>query len=1049
MKIEDDIYSRCHFCFFPVETIKDLTSIKVLIMGMRGLGAETAKNIILNGPKEVDIFDETIVSIKDLGSNFFLSEEDVGKKRRDEACLEKLSKLNPNVKVGIFNVEKKNNIEELVGFFSDKIRKYNVVVITELFPFYFIDKINQACRNNNIKFIYGICLGLAGYIFSYFGERHTIYDETGKEIKTYSVTNITKDKEGLVTIDTIEGTNNFDLDNDDYVIFKEVEGMTELNHGYNGYKEFKITYVDNKSFKIGDTSNFGDYKKGGFVYQIKKPKCIIHYDFSTRGMMICDRFHPLENKDDSKKGRSELLYMALIGVHDFFIKNNFILPELNNMEQAKSILDDVKNFYNKAKENKFPCYENIQDFDEKIVLNVIRWSAANITPVCSFFGGIISQEIIKSTGRYSPIDQWLILDFFEVVENLGENIDRTLLNCRYDDQIAIFGNEIQKKMQESNIFMIGANNTGSEFLKNLAMMGFCTSTEKKFVVADDDIIKKNDLNHQFLFKKEDNGKSKAEIAIESIQEMNPSFKAKGLNIKVGEDTEDIFTEEFWSKQDFIICATNSIGTKKYIDNKVIFHEKIAVDCETLDLKAQSYIIIPHKTMTYGDRIPYNIKTEIPKSILEYFPSLIEHCIEWSKNSFIYYFEKSINEVKIFFNNFNEFKDLIKKEGNASNQLNKLEYLKKLIDIFITKEFQKIIRLSFDCYIINFVHNIQQLLKEYPPDYKIEINNKKVDFWTGSKRLPHPIQFYSDYYFCFDYIYNFVKILSHVFSIQLSKEQLNRDNIERICSEFQIPEFVNNNYSEEESKKKIDEIMKELEKIKRDDYDISKIFPKQLEEGNIENGHLDFIHAGANIRAMNYRINECDKKTTKKLVSGENKINLNSIASIVGIASLQLYTTFQTSEIKFFRECSFDLSSNDYYFSPPYEAIKTFDKMPDCVNDAYKAIPEGWTNWDRIEVKGSKTCNELVQFLENQYKFIVKFIFIDNIILNDKSKEVEENKNLKIEDLYEKLTGKLITESKKYLLLKVVAIISKTEINGKNYKNVKVKFPIINYIFKNN
>jgi ASC-1-like (ASCH) protein len=45
--------------------------------------------------------------------------------------------------------------------------------------------------------------------------------------------------------------------------------------------------------------------------------------------------------------------MALIGVHDFFIKNNYILPELNNMEQAKSILDDVKNFYNKAKENKF------------------------------------------------------------------------------------------------------------------------------------------------------------------------------------------------------------------------------------------------------------------------------------------------------------------------------------------------------------------------------------------------------------------------------------------------------------------------------------------------------------------------------------------------------------------------------------------------------------------------------------------------------------------------------------------------------------------------
>jgi len=36
-------------------------------------------------------------------------------------------------------------------------------------------------------------------------------------------------------------------------------------------------------------------------------------------------------------------------------------------------------------------------------------------------------------------------DFFESIENLGDNIDRSLKNCRYDDQIAIFGNEIQQK----------------------------------------------------------------------------------------------------------------------------------------------------------------------------------------------------------------------------------------------------------------------------------------------------------------------------------------------------------------------------------------------------------------------------------------------------------------------------------------------------------------------------------------------------------------------------------------------------------------------------
>ena len=71
-------------------------------------------------------------------------------------------------------------------------------------------------------------------------------------------------------------------------------------------------------------------------------------------------------------------------------------------------------------------------------------------------GGVVSLEIIKLTGKYIPINQWLVFDFFEAIENLDEKIDRNLKNSRYDDQIAIFGNKIQKKIEESNIFLIGA-----------------------------------------------------------------------------------------------------------------------------------------------------------------------------------------------------------------------------------------------------------------------------------------------------------------------------------------------------------------------------------------------------------------------------------------------------------------------------------------------------------------------------------------------------------------------------------------------------------------
>ena len=87
--------------------------MKVIIIGMRGLGVETAKNIILSGPGEVDIFDPSPVKINDLGSNFYLTAADINKKR-DEACVEKLSRLNPYVNVSVLKIESKSDMNEYI-----------------------------------------------------------------------------------------------------------------------------------------------------------------------------------------------------------------------------------------------------------------------------------------------------------------------------------------------------------------------------------------------------------------------------------------------------------------------------------------------------------------------------------------------------------------------------------------------------------------------------------------------------------------------------------------------------------------------------------------------------------------------------------------------------------------------------------------------------------------------------------------------------------------------------------------------------------------------
>ena len=769
IKVDDDLYSRSIFTY-GMDTMKKLSTMKVLIIGMRGLGIETAKNIILSGPGEVDIYDPSPVKIQDLGSNFYLTEDDVGKKNRDDACVEKLSKLNSYVKVSALKLEQTKDFNEYIKLFGQKIEKYNVVVFTELHPMFLIDQIDTICREKNIKFIYGICLGLVGYVFSDFGPKHIIYDETGKEIKTFLVKSITKEKNGLVTVDNIQGTNNLNIGDGDYVKFKNVEGMTELN---DEKKEFRISMESYISFRIGDTSNFGEYKNGGIVYQVLKPIVKQYLPFNRRAFMISDKYHPLNFSDTDKEGRNELLYMALSGVHDFYIQHNCNLPELNNMEQAKAISNNVKQLYETAKKNKIVWYENIQEFDEKIVMNVARWSRTNVQPICAFFGGILAQEIIKATGKYVPIDQWLIYDFFETVESLGEDIDRTIKNSRYDDQIAIFGNEIQQKIEKSNIFMVGAGATGCEFLKNFAMMGFCTDKDSKFVVTDNDNIEISNLTRQFLFRKENVGQSKSIVASKSVQEMNPNFKAEGLQSKVGKETEDIFDEEFWNKQNFIVFAVDSVDARKYLDNKIIFHQKIGVDSGTFGTEAHSNVFIPHKTITYYDVAPNEETLSLPVCTLRHFPSLIEHCIEWSRDSFNGYFVNNVDEVKVFFKDRKVFKENIQKEGTPKFQLKKLKLLKKHIDMALSKDISKICEYAINCFTENFDHKIQQLLIAFPPDYK---SISGGSFWVGSKKLPHPIHYSPDVDICLSYVTNFVHILSHALGIEFTKEQLSKENI---------------------------------------------------------------------------------------------------------------------------------------------------------------------------------------------------------------------------------------------------------------------------------
>jgi ubiquitin-activating enzyme E1 len=119
-----------------------IVNMRILIVGLKGLGIETAKNIILAGLKEVSISDKKICTINDLGSNFYLNENDVKKNSLENSCIKKLKELNPYVNVNIYN-----------GSSTNDMQKYNTIIITEMMKLKELYNIDFFCRKNKKNFI--------------------------------------------------------------------------------------------------------------------------------------------------------------------------------------------------------------------------------------------------------------------------------------------------------------------------------------------------------------------------------------------------------------------------------------------------------------------------------------------------------------------------------------------------------------------------------------------------------------------------------------------------------------------------------------------------------------------------------------------------------------------------------------------------------------------------------------------------------------------------------------------------------------------------------
>lgn len=196
------------------------------------------------------------------------------------------------------------------------------------------------------------------------------------------------------------------------------------------------------------------------------------------------------------------------------------------------------------------------------------------------------------------------------------------------------GVQLRDDLQEyARVLVVGAGGLGCELLKDLALSGF-----KNLEVIDMDRIEVTNLNRQFLFRLEDVGKPKAEVAAKRVME-----RVSGVNIVphfCRIEDKDI---EFYNDFNIIALGLDSIEARSYInavacsfleydsdDNPREETMKPMVDGGTEGFKGHARVIVPGVTPCFECTIwlfPPQVK--FPLCTLAETPRNAAHCIEYA------------------------------------------------------------------------------------------------------------------------------------------------------------------------------------------------------------------------------------------------------------------------------------------------------------------------------------------------------------------------------------------------------------------------------------
>ncbi|KAI2808196.1 E1 ubiquitin-activating protein [Blomia tropicalis] len=986
-QIDESLYSR-QLYVLGHEAMQRMAKSSVLIIGVGGLGVEVAKNIILGGVKSVTLHDNKAADFYDLSSQYYLNDSSIGLNRAEQSAAQ-LAELNPYVKVDVHT----GTLD------SSFLQKFSVIVVTDL-PLADQLNISEVAREFGICLIIASTRGLFGQLFCDFGESFTIVDTNGEQPISVLISGITKEKQGIVAcIDD----HRHGFEDGEVVQFSDVKGMTEING-----KEFKIKVTGPCQFAISDTTGFSDYITGGTVTQVKQPKTV--------------NFKPLKESIMSPQ----------------FIESDF--AKFDRPQQEHLFFQALDRF--QTKHGNLPRSWNQEDAIEfcQLLRGLLE---GNLAPINSFIGGCAAQEVMKAcSGKFTPILQWLYFDATECLPTdealFPLEADAAPTNSRYDGQVAVFGAKFQQTLNDLRYFLVGAGAIGCEHLKHFAMLGVGSGPKGEIIVTDMDTIEKSNLNRQFLFRPSDVGSLKASAAAAATKKMNPHIRITSHSNRVCPETESTYGDPFFESLNGVANALDNVEARTYMDRKCVYYRLPLLESGTLGTKGNVQVVLPFQSESYSSSHDPPEKS-IPMCTLKNFPNAIEHTLQWARDDFEGLFRQSTEHTSEFLTDSQKFHEQVSKM-TGSQPVETLEIVKKMLSERATN-FQDCVlwaRLYFD---LQYNHQIQQLLHNFPPDYKTSTG---APFWSGPKKCPHAVTFDSNNPLHLDYIIAAANLRAFVYGIPQCNDRAHVYTIVNQIPADQIPKFVpknvkiavndselNNNSSMNSYDGDMDssnKLWEDLNKLKESCKGI-KINPIEFEKDDDTNFHMDFIVAASNLRAENYEIAPADRHKSKLIAGRIIPAIATTTALVSGLVFIEFYKLAQGlgNSLEPFKNGFVNLALPFFGFSTPIAVpkIQYYDKQ--------------FTIWDRFELTGDITLQEFIDYFKNEHKLYITMISQGNTLLYSfflSKDKLAERINLKMTEVLKRISKRKIEPWVRSLVFELCC-------NDENDEDVEV--PYVRYI----